>query len=138
MPYLIFLLVLAYPASEIFAIFWLVGEIGGLLTFAWIAGAFFLGSMMLMHHQLAVAALLGNLRSGAITPGSLFRLARYFIAAILFIIPGPISDVIALLLLLPWGNKQVVAQSQQPADSDVIEGDFRRVDPKSQDDKLIR
>lgn len=138
MPYLIFLLVLAYPASEIFAIFWLAGEIGGLLTFAWIAGAFLLGSMMLMHHQLAVAALLGNLRSGAITPGSLFRLARYFIAAILFIIPGPISDAIALVLLLPWGSSQAKPQSQQPIDGDIIEGDFRRVDPKSQDDKLIR
>lgn len=135
MPYLLLILVLGYPVAEIAAIFWMADAIGSLWTLLWLIGGFLLGSLMLRHHKLAVmATLFGDLRAGTITPGSLFRLARYYLAAVLFIIPGPVSDVVALVLLLPWGRSSTPAQ---PVDDGVIEGDYRRVDPE-RDDKLIR
>lgn len=136
MPYLLLFLILGYPLAEIFAIFKLAEAIGGALTLFWLIGAFVLGMLMLRHHKLAVVAtLFGDLRAGTITPGSLLRLARYYLAAVLLIIPGPVSDIAALLLLLPWGRGHAPAR---PIDQDgVIEGDYRRVDPDP-NDKLIK
>ncbi len=135
MPYLLLFLILGYPIAEIYATFQLVEAIGGWLTLLWLATAFTLGALMLRHHKLAVmVTLFGDLRAGTITPRSLFTLARYYLAAILFIIPGPISDVIALILLLPWGGSMA---STRPVDDNILEGEYRQVDPK-RDDKLIR
>lgn len=135
MPYLLLFLILGYPIAEIYTILQLVNAIGGLLTLLWLAAAFALGVLMLRHHKLAVmVTLFSDLRAGTITPRSLFTLARYYLAAILFIIPGPISDVVALILLLPWGGK---VASTKPVDDGVLEGEYHRVDPQ-RDDKLIR
>lgn len=105
------------------------------MTLLWLALAFGLGILMLRHHKLAVmATLFSDLRTGAITPRSLFTLARYYIAALLFIIPGPISDVVGIVLLLPWGGQ---GTPRPPQDDSILEGEYRRVDPH-RDDKLIR
>ena len=130
MPYLFLFLVLGYPIAEIYATLQLVESIGGFATILWLATAFMLGILMLRHHKFAVmATLYGDLRSGTVTPRALFTLARYYIAAVLFIIPGPISDIVALLLLLPWGG----GIATPPADNDILEGEYRRVDPQQKD-----
>lgn len=134
MPYLFLLLVLGYPVAEIFSIFWLAGEIGGFWTFCWLVAAFLLGALMLRHQKLAVMlALFGDLRNGALTPRALLRVARYYLAALFFMIPGPLSDVAAILLLLPWGGN---AEPSKPVEDGVIEGEFHRVEP-TQKDKFI-
>lgn len=131
MPLLFLLLILAYPVAEIAAIFWLTDAMGGMLALLWLGSAFLIGSLMMRNHSLAVmATLVRDMRTGTIQKGSLFALARYYIAAVLFIIPGPISDVIALVLLLPWS---VTSSPVKPVDDGVIEGDYRRVDPKPKD-----
>lgn len=136
MPYLLLFLILGYPIAEIFATLQLVNAIGGLLALLWLAIAFTLGILMLRHHKLAVmVTLFGDLRAGTITPRSLFTLARYYLAALLFIIPGPISDVVALILLLPWGGS--LPAHSKPVDDGILEGEYRRVDPQ-RDDKFIR
>lgn len=136
MPYLLLFLILGYPVAEIYATLQLVNAIGGLLTVLWLAIAFTLGILMLRNHKLAVmATLFGDLRAGTITPRSLFTLARYYLAAVLFIIPGPISDVAALVMLLPWGGS--LTASSKPVDDGILEGEYRRVDPKGKD-KFIR
>lgn len=130
MPYLFLFLILGYPIAEIYATLQLIDAIGGLSTILWLAAAFMLGIMMLRHHKLAVmATMVGDLRSGVVTPRSLFILARYYIAAVLLIIPGPISDVIALLLLLPWGG----SIATPPTDNDILEGEYRRVEAPQKD-----
>ena len=134
MPYLFLLLVLGYPVAEIFSIFWLAGEIGGFWTFCWLLVSFLLGALMLRHHKLAVMlALFGDLRNGALTPRALLRVARYYLAALFFMIPGPLSDVAAILLLLPWGGS---ATPPKPVDDGILEGEYRRVEPE-QKDKFI-
>ncbi len=135
MPYLFLFVLLGYPVAEIYAIFRLIDAIGGLLTLLWLVTAFMLGMLMLRHHKLAIVATLFNdVRAGAITPRSLFTLARYYIAALLFIIPGPLSDAVALVLLLPWGGGPVHSEK---VDEGILEGEYRRVD-QHRDDKLIR
>lgn len=135
MPYLFLFLLLGYPIAEIYAILQMIEGLGGLVTLLWLAGAFALGALMLRHHKLAVMATLFNdLRAGEITPGSLFALARYYISALLFLVPGPISDVVAMILLLPWGGK---GTPRPPSDDSILEGEYRRLDPQ-RDDKLIR
>jgi UPF0716 protein FxsA len=67
------------------------------------------------------------MRSGQAGLNSLLGIARYFIAAILLIIPGLISDVIALILLLPWQSKSTIGQPK--ADDGIIDAEYRRVDP---------
>ena len=55
--------------------------------------------------------------------------ARNIIAGILLIIPGVITDFIAVILLLVPTNKDVKTTSayrQQAANDDVIEGEFHR------------
>jgi UPF0716 protein FxsA len=135
MPLLILLLILSYPIAEIYATLALAGEIGGAWTFCWLFAAFLLGSAMLRHHKLAVMlTLVGDLRNGVLTPRALFRVARYYMAAVLFIIPGPLSDLAALVLLLPWGGSE---PQGKPVEDGVIEGEYHRVEPE-RDDKLIR
>lgn len=131
MPYLLLLLFLGYPVAEIFSIFWLASEIGGFWTFCWLVAAFLLGALMLRHHKLAVMlALFGDLRNGTLTPRALLRVARYYLAALFFMIPGPLSDVAAIVLLLPWGGS---SEPPRPVDDGVIEGEYRHVEPERKD-----
>ncbi len=112
----------------------MVEAFGGFMTLIWLGLAFGLGVLMLRHHKLAVmATLFGDLRAGVITPSSLFTLARYYIAALLFIIPGPISDVVAIVLLLPWGGQ---GTPRPPADESILEGEYRRIDPHRNDKSI--
>lgn len=134
MPYLILFLFLAYPIAEIYATFSLIEHLGFGLTLLWLGGAFMLGILMFRHHKLAVmVTLMRDVRAGGVSPASVFALARYFIAALLLIIPGPIGDVIAFILLLPLPWPVSHARQAAAADDGVIEGDYRRVDPKSSD-----
>jgi UPF0716 protein FxsA len=128
MPYFIFACVLAYPFLEIMSLVWLADHIGTMWSVLWVLLTFGIGVLMLRHHRLAVGfKLMGDIRSGTVGLHSLFGIARYFIAALLFIIPGAISDVIAIGLLLPWGNKTPLA-AQRPDDG-IIEAEYREVDP---------
>jgi UPF0716 protein FxsA len=94
---------------------------------------------MLRHHQIAVAmTVLGDLRQGRVTAGTMFRLIRYYLAAVLLMLPGILGDVIALVLLL-WPVRSGAANPQQaPVDSGVIEGEYREVNPQDEAQKRIR
>ncbi|WP_027468408.1 FxsA family protein [Deefgea rivuli] len=128
MPYLLFGLLLAYPFFEVMSLIWLADTIGGAWTMLWVIVSFALGVLMLRHHRLAVGLkVMGDMRRGQVGLNSLLGIARYFIAAILLIIPGLISDVIALILLLPWQSKSTIGQPK--ADDGIIDAEYRRVDP---------
>ncbi|WP_051711330.1 FxsA family protein [Andreprevotia chitinilytica] len=124
MPYLL-LALLAWPAVEIIALVLLAKAIGTGWVLAWLAVTAVAGVLMLRHHKWAVGmSLLNDARSGRLSVGSLFWVARYYIAALLLVLPGVIGDVVALIMLLPWGRR---AGMQVPTDN-TLEGEFRRVD----------
>lgn len=137
MPYLLFGLLLAYPFAEVMSLIWLADVIGTFWTVVWMIISFACGVLMLRHSRFAVGLkLMNDMRTGQIGPSSLFGIARYFIAAILLIIPGLISDVLALVLLLPWKSKSNLSQTR--ADDGIIDAEYRRVDPVDDKPRIER
>lgn len=160
MQYLgIALLILIF--AEIFSIFFIIKLIGGLAALGLMILAFMLGSF-LMKRSAGLSQLLlagGILRTGGRI--SLYQMLyqmlypiRIPIAAFLLMLPGFFSDLIALLLLLPFGSApNSNSQQQNPFsnydpfnqspftrgsggnqgnDGDIIEGDFVVQDGKPQ------
>lgn len=139
MPYLVFASVLAYPFLEIMSLIWLADMVGLVPALLAVLLSFGLGVLMLRHQRLGIGlTLMNDIRSGRLGLHSLFSVARYYIAAVLLIIPGLIGDVIALILLLPWGKSAPAVGSASPAQDGVIDGEYRRVDPHSQNDYTQR
>ena len=109
---------------------------GVALVLGWLVIAAVAGGLMLRHHKMAIAwSLFEDLRRGEVKRSSLLWVARYYISAILLLLPGLVGDVIALILLLPWRNG---ASNAVTPPEGVIEGDFRRVDQQAGPDRQIR
>ncbi len=135
MPFIL-LAALAWPVLEIIAMIMFAKAFGVGVLIAWLLIAAIAGGLMLRHHKLAVAfSLFDDLRQGRVTTASLFWVARYYISAVLLVLPGLIGDVVALIMLLPWGNKTPLGTG--PVDDGVIEGDFRRIDPRPDPNRQI-
>lgn len=128
MPFL-FLGLLAYPVAEFFFTGWLIVQFGFFWVSMWLLAAFLIGIVMFQQHRLAAAlTLMGDLRQGQLNAGTLFRLFRYYVAAGLLLLPGVLGDLLAVLLLI-WPVKSVVPPAVA-ANSDAIDGEFRRVEPE--------
>lgn len=84
----------------------------------------------------AAWVMLQSARQQRLPVWGLLYAVRQGLAGVLLIIPGMLTDVLALLLLLPWpmpqrwqaGISPGPASSPQPAEADVLEGEFRRMD----------
>lgn len=133
---LIGIFLLAGAVLEVLSIVMMVKLIGGVLTFALMVLSFILGSYLISRNagvskvMLAGALLRGHGRM------SLYQMlwpVRIPVAGGLLMIPGFVSSVLALLLLLPLkggkaqepqGASPFFTQRQAARDDDVIEGEF--------------
>lgn len=133
----LWLLVLLFPAIEIYGMYKVGSLIGAipaiaLLVFSAVLGVLLLnaqGGGILRRVQLAMAQ--GQLPAQALLDGLVVGAA-----AVLLLIPGFVSDLIALLLLLPPVRKRVAGSllrqpppsgpRSRPRDSRTIEGEFWR------------
>lgn len=133
---LIGIFLLAGAVLEVLSIVMMVKLIGGMLTFALMVLSFILGSYLIGRNagvskvMLAGALLRGHGRM------SLYQMlwpVRIPVAGGLLMIPGFLSSVLALLLLLPLkggkaqepqGASPFFTQRQTARDDDVIEGEF--------------
>jgi hypothetical protein len=133
---LIGIFLLAGAVLEVLSIVMMVKLIGGMLTFALMVLSFILGSYLIGRNagvskvMLAGALLRGHGRM------SLYQMlwpVRIPVAGGLLMIPGFLSSVLALLLLLPLkggkaqepqGASPFFTQRQAARDDDVIEGEF--------------
>ena len=133
---LIGIFLLAGAVLEVLSIVLMVKWIGGMLTFALMVLSFILGSYLIGRNagvskvMLAGALLRGHGRM------SLYQMlwpVRIPVAGGLLMIPGFVSSVLALLLLLPLkggkvqepqGASPFFTQRQAARDDDVIEGEF--------------
>ena len=133
---LIGIFLLAGAVLEVLSIVMMVKLIGGMLTFALMVLSFILGSYLIGRNagvskvMLAGALLRGHGRM------SLYQMlwpVRIPVAGGLLMIPGFVSSVLALLLLLPLkggkaqepqGASPFFTQRQTARDDDVIEGEF--------------
>jgi UPF0716 protein FxsA len=93
---------IALPIIEI-AIFIKVGQTIGLLpTLALILGAAVLGGLLLRMQGMAVLGQMrNNLNQGRIPGRSIFDAMLIGVAAVLLVLPGFLSDFVALALLIP-------------------------------------
>jgi UPF0716 protein FxsA len=145
MHVLLFLLILlAFPVLEI----WLLVELAyryGWVLLAYLLVVAILGWRLILDEKLMIFGRIAQTLAEGGTPAKiLFGSAKNMIAGILLIIPGVISDVLAVILLLIPSPKPVSfeqdsvngfgqtagkkSRAGKAANDDVIEGEFRRED----------
>lgn len=113
------LFLLLFPFFDMLCTLWLI------LEYSWVTliliSTSILGILMLRHHRLIILkTLINHMNKGQLA--TLFWIARYYVAAILFAFPGLLSDILALLFLIPWHGKV----ARPISSSDVIEAEFSR------------
>ncbi|MES2579732.1 MAG: FxsA family protein [Pseudomonadota bacterium] len=145
MRFLIGLILLAFPFLEIFLLISLADEYGWWLLF-YLVVVGFLGLQLIRGEKLLMTAkMMQSLTAGGNPVKTMLGSARNMIAGVLLIIPGIITDIIAVvLLLIPIGkpNSNTTANQyeqafEQPqyqqtpntraANDDVIEGEYTHV-----------
>lgn len=126
---------LAFPITEVWVLVKLFQQYGILVLFYLIVMAY-LGLRLIREEKaLFSARLMQGLMQGTHPLKNMFASARIFIAGVLLMIPGVITDVIAAILLLipaprvqPTNTQPPPFSRQEAANEDVIEGEFRRED----------
>ncbi|TMG85096.1 MAG: hypothetical protein E6H78_07980 [Betaproteobacteria bacterium] len=133
MRLIVMLIVLSFPVLDVLATMRFARWIG-IPTLAWLAASAVAGALLLRSERMSFrartqAALRGDqpLLRGLLDSG------RRILAALLLILPGVISDVIALLLLLLPINLGAPLATQSAGvgrgfGRDTIEGDYRRTE----------
>ncbi len=133
---LLFLLVilLAFPVLEI----WLLVALGnryGWWLLGYLVVVAMLGWRLIQDEKLLLVGRMVHTLSQGGTPAKvLFGSAKNLIAGILLILPGVLSDALAVILLLlpsphvPPPDPHARSTTTKAANDDVIEGEFRRED----------
>ncbi|BBP02730.1 hypothetical protein TPL01_01620 [Sulfuriferula plumbiphila] len=129
------IIVLSFPALEIYTLVQIYHYIGWWII-AVLAGGMLAGWLLIVGERLAFFARMSmTLQSGGSPLRALIDSGRTMIAGALFIFPGVISDVLAVLvLLLPLRLIGGRSRQQTGGASGVIEGEYRR----EHDDRLGR
>jgi UPF0716 protein FxsA len=137
------LILLAFPFVEIFLLIQLGEEYGWwLLLYLVVIGS--LGLQLIRGEKLLISAkMMQSLSSGGNPIKTLLGSARNMMAGVLLIVPGIITDIIAVILLLipiskpspgsSFQNNTTNNQYQQStytkaANDDVIEGEYTKID----------
>lgn len=131
LPWVLFA-VLAVPMADLLSLVWLFRAYGAWALGLPLAAAAF-GIFILKTWRLTAAwALLDHLRAGQLPLGRLFWIGRTLVAAVLFIFPGIFSDLLGIILILPWpGHRTHYAPPKDAPKDDVLEGEFTRASPSS-------
>jgi UPF0716 protein FxsA len=129
MRLIVTLALLAFPIAEIWILINLFQEYGWWVLLYLVAMAL-LGLQLVRDEKLLFSGrMMQSLRQGGNPMKAMLGSARNIIAGILLIIPGVLTDVIAVVLLLMPVDKNTIKPStfkQQAANDDVIEGEFHR------------
>ncbi|HWZ70670.1 MAG TPA: FxsA family protein [Casimicrobiaceae bacterium] len=134
MRFLVLLIVLAFPVIDVMATL-RFARWTGVPALAWILASTVAGLLLLHHERLAFRArALAALRGDRPLMRGLIDSGRKVLAALFLILPGVLSDLIAILLLLfpinvgaPF-SPQTVGAGYGARRSDALDGDYRRVD----------
>jgi UPF0716 protein FxsA len=124
------LILLAFPILEIWLIIDLTAQYGWWFM-SYLASVTFLGLRLIKQEKQLFAGRMMQTLAQSASPGSaLFGSVKNLIAGILFVIPGVVTDGIAvILLLIPSATSPSQAAFKQgAANDDVIEGEYRRED----------
>jgi len=139
MPWLILLAVIALPVIEI-RLFIESADLIGVVPTILVAVAAVAGGTALLRHQ-GLAALMrarAQLDRGEVPVAEAFDAICLALAGVLLVLPGFLTDALALPLLLPpvrarlrsWlGRHLGVVAGKRPVQPQVIEADYRVIDP---------
>lgn len=141
MRFIVVLILLAFPFAELFLLINLADRYGWWLLF-YLVVIGYLGLQLIRGEKLLLTAkMMQSMAAGGNPVKTMLSSARNMVAGILFIIPGVITDIIGVILLLVPVSKQnenpTTKQKEQPfqqpyqqkpearaANDDVIEGEF--------------
>lgn len=138
MRFLIVLILLAFPIAEIFLLAELADNYGWwLLLYLVVIG--YLGLQLIRGEKLLISAkMMQSLASGGNPVKTVLGSARNMVAGVLLIIPGIITDMIAVILLLipiskpslgtTTNNQYQQSTYKNAANDDVIEGEYTKID----------
>jgi UPF0716 protein FxsA len=119
---IVLLLVLGFPALEIYTMFQVADVIGWWLL-AWLFASAVLGSALIRNESMAAVSRLAMTAQKGHSPfAAIWQSGRNILAGMLLIFPGVISDAIALVLLL-WPGKPARAARGPVQDDGIIEGE---------------
>ena len=132
MRFVVLAILLAFPAADVYVTS-RIARWTGVPLWIWLAGSFLAGLLLLRNERIqfrarTVAALHGeqSILRGVLDSG------RKVLAAFLFILPGIVSDLMALVLLaLPLNVGSSFEPQPQYAGRvrrDAIDGDYRRIE----------
>ena len=118
MRFLIGLILLAFPFAELFLLINLADKYGWWLLFYLVVIAY-LGLQLIRGEKLMLTAkMMQSMAAGGNPVKTMLGSARNMVAGVLFIIPGVISDIIGVILLLIPVSKQnpnpTTKQHEQP------------------------
>lgn len=125
---------------EILSIVLMANLIGGWATLGLMILAMMLGSFLMRNNANVAKVILagGFLKNGSVSMYELLLPIRVPVAGLMFLLPGFLSDILGILLLIPFKGKPVAQANQtyfyqqtysgshanRHNDDDVIEGDF--------------
>lgn len=137
MRFLIGLILLAFPVLEIILLVQLAHQYGWWILF-YLVVIGYLGLQLIRGEKLLMSAkMMHSVTSGGNPFKTLMGSARNMVAGVLLIIPGVMTDIIAVILLLmpiskasPSGatNQQQYPRDEKAANDDVIEGEYTKID----------
>lgn len=129
---IIFLIaLLAFPVAEIWILIALSQQYGWWVLL-YLVAMIVLGLQLIRDEKLMFSGrMMQHLNQGGNPIKAIFGSARNIIAGILLVIPGVMTDLIAVVLLIIPVNKdaqKMPKHTQKAANDDVIEGEYRRED----------
>ena len=126
--FIFLIILLGFPALEIYTLFQLAHAIGWWLL-PWLIFTTGAGWVLIQEERLAIfGRLMLAIQSGQSPFGALWDSGRTMVAGVLLIFPGVWSDALAFILLLfPRQAANGGTRQNTPADDGVIEGEWRRV-----------
>jgi UPF0716 protein FxsA len=133
MRFVVLLIVLSFPVLDVLATI-RFAQWTGVPTLVWLAASALAGALLLRNERNTFRAkTLAALRGDQPLLRGLLDSGRRILAALLLILPGIVSDLIALLLLLLPFNLRAPFATQsagvgQSFGRETIEGDYRRTE----------
>ena len=129
MRFVVLFILLAFPVVDLLVTI-RFARWTGIPTLVWLLVSASIGTLLLRHESGGFRArTLGALRGDQPLMRGLVDSGRKVLAAVLFIIPGVLSDLLAIaLLLLPINLGRQLAAQTAGGFGDSLDGDYRRVE----------
>lgn len=141
LPLVLFIVV---PLLELYVLIEVGAQLGALTVIGLLVAAAIAGGLLLRWQGFSLARRVREtLERGEVPAIEMMEGAMVLTAGVLLILPGFLSDIVAIGLLLPWLRTALIlrfvaarrknAAGQEPRRPQIIEGEYRREDERHRD-----